>query len=95
MSKTERVTNTDGLLTINRMAQALNRNVDQKWLQAVLDPDGKHLLVLMLPFHNEQDHHRCRVLAKVAWTSEPVDFMLDVPVNLWLQMETAEEHLAT
>lgn len=95
MSSVQRVTDTDGLLLINRMAQSLNRNVDQKWLKAVLDPDGKHLLILMLAFHNEQDHHRCRVLAKVAWTVEPVDFMLDVPVHLWEQMETAESHLAT
>ena len=95
MSNHQRVTNTEGLLTINRMAQSLNRSVDEKWLKAVLDPDGKHLLTLLLPFHNEQDHHRCQVLAAVPWTTEPLDFMLDVPVNLWLQMEYAEAHLAT
>ena len=95
MSNLERVTDTDGLLLCNRMAQNLNRNMDPKLLNILLEPDGKHLVVCMLPFHNEADHHRCQVLASVKWTTEPYDFMLDIPVHLFEQMETAADHLTT
>ena len=93
MSKSERVTDTDGLLLCNRMAQSLNRNMDPQVLKAVLRPDGKHLVVLMLPFHNEADHHRCMVYASVITGEDPWDFMLDIPVHLFEQMETVTDHL--
>ena len=93
MSKLQRVVDTEGLLLCNRMAQNLNRRMDSKVLQAILRPDGKHLVVLMLPFHNEADHHRCMVLASIVTSDEPYDFMLDIPVNMFEQMETAEAHL--
>lgn len=94
MSKSERVTDTDGLLLCNRMAQSLNRNIEPKVLQAILKPNGKHLVVLMLPFHNEADHHRCMVLASVITGDDPWTFMLDIPVHMFEQMETAADHLA-
>lgn len=96
MSNSERVTNTEGLLLCNRVAnqQKLNRALDQKILEAIVHPTQNHLIVVALPFHNESDHHRCRVWAAQRLSEEPYEFFLDIPVNLFEQMETVSDHLA-
>ena len=94
MSNSERVTNTEGLLLCNKMAQSLNRNQPEDLLAGVLKPGGKHMVVCMLPYHNEADHHRCMIYADVKGSDAPWTFMLDIQVNLFEQMETVESHLS-
>ena len=51
------------------------------------------MVVCMLPFHNEADHHRCMIYADVKGSDAPWTFMLDIQVNLFEQMETVKSHL--
>lgn len=80
-----RVANTSALKQLNRLAikHELNRSLEPDWLERRLDPDGYHLLVLMLPFHNDADHHRCMVMMKVKGQEEPVEGWLDVFDDDW------------
>lgn len=59
-----------------------------------LDPDGVHVLDLLLYGHNMDSnmplHHRTRVQVKQPGTDEPAEVMLDVADADWRRLHTAE-----
>jgi hypothetical protein len=84
-----------------------NRTVDTGWLKTNLDPNGISLITIMLAFHNMDfagiQHHRCKVLAKLNYKTEPVEFYLDIahdsyqklfPVERFLPVENGKEPVA-
>jgi hypothetical protein len=60
-----------------------------------LDPDGNHVLSLVLWGHNAEAspalHHRVLVLAKVRGSMEPETFHLDVLDRDWRRLLTVEQ----
>ena len=82
-----KVCNTDDLITLlgNAMRNKFNRQVDADVL-GFLDPEGAHLVVVALPFHNLDHtsipHHRCNLYLKAKGKTEPIEgLFLDVAVS--------------
>jgi hypothetical protein len=78
------------LLTANRAAaqNGYNRQLDQDWLVANLDPDGTHVVSFYLPHEHAAGqqvapHWRLKLLMKVRNREKPFDAMLDVPDNVF------------
>lgn len=77
-----RYCNTHDLLFLARKARSLKtknpaRQLSDEFLSR-LDPDGAHLIVLVVFGHNDTTIDRCRVLAKMAGTTEPGFSWLDM-----------------
>lgn len=87
-----RVADTANLLRLNAAAiQAdFNRAADPEGLSATIDPDGTHVLCLVLFGHNMDTapvlHHRVRVLAKATGSPVPRTFILDIADDEWRRL---------
>lgn len=94
-----RVCNTASLLALALDGRdcGFNRQLDAELIRLAADPEGVHVLEVVLPFHNGTDqpdpHHRCRVMIKVPDTVEPVDATIDVRATMWNKLTTATEYL--
>jgi len=92
-----RIASTTVLLALIREGNALdlNRQLDHDLVARDIDPDGTHLAVMILPYHQgydkaTPDHHRTEVYIKVKNTSEPVVAFLDMTDDAWDTLETAD-----
>jgi len=74
-------------------SERFNRQVDAGWVSEKLDVQGWNVLEMLLPFHNEQDHHRVRVLMKFTDQKEPEEIMLDIPADTWDELFTEEQFI--
>lgn len=90
-----RVLNTEDLRIIDAHGHQhhLNRVLDLDHVD--LDPDGAHLLILVLYGHNMDNpgyplHHRCRLLAKTLDHDEPLIELVDVLDTDWARLVDAE-----
>jgi hypothetical protein len=65
----------------------LNRQADLDAVKKRIDPDGFHVLRMLLPFHSAYrdlpHHHRVEVYMKVTGSMEPAVFMLDITDTHW------------
>lgn len=95
-----RVCNTGTLLRLNRQAikHDLNRTLDHKALTKALDPEGNHILSIVLWGHNVDSapelHHRVQVLAKVNGSEAPTTTILDVLDADWKRLTTLDAVVA-
>ena len=84
-----RVMNTEELLAAIRhgIDLDLNRQANIDEVKKSIDPDGQHVLLMLLPFHSSfrdlPDHHRVEVYMKVVDSMEPAVFVLDVVNSRW------------
>lgn len=83
-----RVVDTPTLRKLVRIADKLELNrIPSDEVMARLDPDGFHVLSLILYGHNMDSapvlHHRALVLIKVTDSDDPVEVALDVPDAQW------------
>lgn len=95
-----RVCNTESLvsLAIAGGRANLNRQLDVRSVAAA-DPDGVHVVQVILPYHNGFDakggpHHRCEVLIKRPDSTEPASAIFDVPVKYFDRLMKASDYLA-
>lgn len=98
-----KVCGTVELMAMCRLAEKheFNRQVATEILAENIDPQGIHLLEVIVPYHRASfgpskepiwpDHHRCQVYCKVVDSDEPVRFFLDIAVQNWEQFMSAEE----
>lgn len=89
-----RVCNTDDLRHLVKQADRhdLNRRMDLMGVR--LDPEGNHVLSLILYGHNMDVpgtllHHRVQVLAKTEGSMDPLCFVLDVLDTDWVRLKSA------
>lgn len=81
-----KVCNTTDLRVLNAKANRarLNRTIN---LDAIdVDPDGNHVLHMVLFGHNMDStalHHRARVLIKTVGTMDPTEALLDILDEDW------------
>jgi hypothetical protein len=81
---TYKMCNTDDLLDLVKLAQynGFNRQVDIEQIERIVVPDGPHLVVLVLPFHNgdhaDIPHHRCDILVRTILDAGPTKITLDI-----------------
>lgn len=91
-----RISNTPDLIALCKQAERneFNRQVSEEF-QAMLDPDGVHLYVLVLWGHNYDVggilHHRVQVYAKVYGQTEPVMTFLDIADDDWKRLTIHEQ----
>ena len=75
-----------------------NRCLDVGKLQKVIDPDGIHLLHVVLGFHEQYrpnvDHHRVWVYIKEVGTGIPIQGLMDIADSDWNQLATYAEFQA-
>lgn len=93
-----RVVNTADLKVLNSKAVlgGMNRALSDAAV-AALDPDGLHVLDLVLYGHNMDStvlHHRTRVLFKLVGSDAPAEAFLDVLDEDWKRLRTAASVLA-
>lgn len=95
-----RVLDTDSLVNLAFLGARLrlNRQLDVQALKNA-DPDGVHVLHVVLPYHNGLDakggpHHRCEVLIKENGTNWPASAFIDVPVEYFDRLTKASDYLA-
>lgn len=73
----------------------LNRQLDYYTVERDADPEGIHVLGMVLPFHQAYDafppHHRVQVYIKVKDSMEPVVAYLDVTDEKWDRLIRAED----
>lgn len=83
MSSPGYATNTRCLrkLIVRAEEQNFNRQIELDVFDEFANPDGFHILMVVLPFHNDQDHHRCYVMMSVKGREEPEIAYLDVQVD--------------
>lgn len=86
-----RVVDTPTLKGLVALADALELNrIPSDAVMDALDPNGFHVLSLVLYGHNmdtaEVLHHRALVLIKVRDSDEPVETYLDVPDEKWVDL---------
>ena len=65
-------------MALNADAKEYNRRVVSEELIPLLDPFGWTVIEVVLPFHNEQAHHRCCCYVKLKNREDPVIVWLDV-----------------
>lgn len=86
-----KVANTEDIRLLNKTAIKckFNRALSDDAI-AALDPEGNHVLVMMLYGHNMDSarelHHRTRAILKVPGTMEPITAMLDVLDTDWKEL---------
>ena len=92
----KKILDTRLLLALIREGNALdlNRQLDHDLVARDIDPEGTHLVVLILPYHQAHDkatpaHHRTEVYIKVTGSNEPVTAFLDVTDEAWGTLESA------
>jgi len=65
----------------------LNRQANLENVEASIDPEGMHVLSMLLPFHSANrplpDYHRVQVYMKITDSMEPAIFMLDITDTHW------------
>lgn len=66
----------------------LNRQVDVDGITPLIDPDGWHAGVVILPFHSAFDkslpsHHRIELMVKVKGSMDPIQLVMDITVDTW------------
>lgn len=104
-----RACNTTTLLELCKAADdyEFNRRAETEKLGKVVDPDGLHVLSCDPPYglmyHKASfgprkepiwpDHHRCLVYVKAKDASEPIALYLDVEVNKYESLMTADQLL--
>lgn len=88
-----KVCNSDDLYSMMSWADKTkqNRCATTEELVPILDPDGTHLLVRLLAFHNDHMTDRVLVFAKVRDTMIPAEFMLDVKHEHYEALNTPEQ----
>lgn len=89
----DRVVDTRGLRALASDAARHNLNRVPE-LPENIDPDGYHLLSMVLFGHNMDSspvlHHRCTVLIKVQGSLKPVEAMLDITDTAFTNLPSAE-----
>lgn len=58
-----------------------------------LDPAGTHVLTIILPLHNDGDHHRVEVQQKIRDSQEPEVALLDINIDFWEQLVTYDHFM--
>ncbi len=93
MTADRKLCSTDSLLYLCAWADRTeqNRRAVTEELAPRLDPDGVHLLLRLLAFHNDQNVDRVMVFAKLKNTPAPAEFMLDIPHDKYEMLPTPEE----
>jgi len=98
-----RVCDTNTLIALCKLADQyeFNRRVDCEALEKDINPDGVHVLSMLIQYHRASfgptrkpiwpDHHRCLVYCLVTGQDDPVTFFLDVPAAKWDVMLAPEE----
>lgn len=100
MDYSDRVVTTDILLDLVRrgVGHDFNRCLDEAKLTKWIDPDGMHILHLVLPFHQQYkanvDHHRTRVYIKVKGSMNPEEAFLDIADSDWNALVTVDTYKA-
>ena len=94
----EKVCNTEDLIKLCHQSayHRLNRQVDATLVRGTADPEGTHLLAVVLPFHNgmrakQGPHHRMNVFMKTKNSMEPTTFFLDVMENQYNLLREASD----
>jgi hypothetical protein len=91
-----KVINTSDLITLNHKAhrQEFNRVLDPHRVRALADPDGTHILRMVMYGHNMDTaavlHHRAEVLIKVRNTMTPERAYIDIAAKDWDRLTDAE-----
>ena len=71
-----------------------NRTLTNEFINT-LDPDGFNLVMIALFGHNGDVadilHHRCRVMAKVKDSMEPVEVLLDIEAKTYERLTTVSD----
>lgn len=94
----EKVCNTNDLINLCHQSahHKLNRQIDAASVRDAADPEGTHLLVVVLPFHNgmrakQGPHHRVEVFMKATDSTEPTRFLLDIMENQYELLRDASD----
>ncbi len=81
----KKVCNTHDLINLCHQSAhyGFNRQIDAASVRDAADPEGTHLLVVVLPFHNgiaakQGPHHRVEVFMKATDSMEPTRFLIDI-----------------
>lgn len=95
MEEDRRVCGTDDMIALASRSRNFARSVDRNGLAKILDPDGVHLLAMLLWGHNMDKanavlHHRVRVYCKVKGSDEPTEFQMDIRDDDWKKLHPAE-----
>lgn len=98
MEEDRRVCNTDDLIALAFRSRDFARSVDRNGLAEILDPDGVHLLAMLLWGHNMDKanailHHRVRVYCKVKGSDEPTEFQMDIRDDDWKKLHRAKSFM--
>lgn len=97
MHSDHRVCNTKTLRALNASAvrNEFNRALNDEFLENDVDPEGIHVLGLVLWGHNADTapilHHRADVLIKVNGSDIPARAFLDVTDEDWRSLMTPDE----
>jgi hypothetical protein len=98
-----RVATTEQLLELvaSAIERGFNRAPNLGEIEGVIDPDGWHVLSIILPFHErhwappnsmpDPPHHRCDVLMKAKGITAPYTFRLDVTDEQFKMLGTVAE----
>lgn len=94
-----RICNTEDLRLLLRHASQKGFNRQAPEVSDMdLDPDGKHILGLLLYGHNIDSaavlHHRVRLLVKITDRDDPYETTLDIADRDWKRLVTAEAFAA-
>ena len=92
-----RVCNTEDLRLLVKVAK--RNGFNRIPILPDLDPDGGHVVSIVLFGHNMDQssvfHHRCRVLCKVLDEDNPVEIMLDVRDEDFRRLHKADKFKAS
>ncbi len=86
-----RVASSNQMILLASHSEKFNRSIDVDYVSEKLDPHGFNVMELVLPFHNEQNHHRVEVLMKFTDDDEAHQAFIDVPAQMWESLKTYEE----
>ncbi len=86
-----RVASSNQMILLASHSEKFNRSIDVDYVSEKLDPHGFNVMELVLPFHNEQNHHRVEVLMKFTDDDEAHQAFIDVPSDMWERLKTYEE----
>ena len=83
-----RVASSSQMIMLASHSEKFNRSIDVDYVSEKLDPHGFNVMELVLPFHNEQNHHRVEVLMKFTDDDEAHQAFIDVPADMWDSLHT-------
>lgn len=91
-----KICNTKDLVTLCHTGTSvgMNRQTCGASVRDIADPEGTHLLVVVLPYHNgirakQGPHHRVQVYMKTEDTVEPTTFIVDVLASQYDELTDA------